>query len=349
MSLESIFLRVFTHMLRGVLGLLSLTMTAAVQANSEPIILWRVSTPIPEPRDGYAAGVLDGKLIVIGGTYWAGSPGHWTQKMLSASIHSFDPKTQHWTLHAAAPLSLGYAASAQVGDAIFVVGGLQDGVPSRNVYIVRRTGADYAFQLHSQLPAPRLFANAVTIGTRIYVIGGVRDFEPYDSYGRCCTSRSADNTLWVLDTADHKPAWNALPGYPGKKRWLHTAAADGTALYVFGGIHIETENAPINYFNEVLRYDIAARLWSRVADLPQFLQVATPISTAAGIILVGTAKNVVRFEPFAGNFIPLAPLPHPATVTRFVLIDSMLVGASGESSEEGPRRRSERTFIGDLR
>jgi N-acetylneuraminic acid mutarotase len=318
--------------------------------NTTPLaIAWRESAPTPEPRDGYAAGVIDGKLILIGGTYWEGSSENWTKKKFSASIHLFDPKSQQWEKCRDAPMTLGYAASAQVGDVIFVIGGLHDGVPSRTVHTIHQASSGYAWQRHSELPEARLFANAVVMGKLIYVIGGVREFEPYDEQGRCCTSRSAANSLWVLDPASRVPTWKCLTGYPGKNRWLHTAATDGTALYLFGGIHIEAEHSPVEYFNDVLKYDPITDRWSRVGEMPQSLQLATPISTSTGIILVGKAKNVVRFDPDAGNFIPLEPLPHAATVTRFVLIDSMLVGAGGESSEEGPRRRSERTFIGDLR
>ena len=50
----------------GAMLLLQATLTAA-----EPERLhWSRSTPLPEPRAGHAAGILDGKLVMACGTYW---------------------------------------------------------------------------------------------------------------------------------------------------------------------------------------------------------------------------------------------------------------------------------------
>jgi len=44
----------------------------------------------------------------------------------------------------------------------------------------------------------------------------------------------------------------------------------------------------------------------------------------------------------------LTPLPEAASVDKFVWLDNMIIGASGENALEGPRRRSEWTFIGRI-
>jgi hypothetical protein len=41
-------------------------------------------------------------------------------------------------------------------------------------------------------------------------------------------------------------------------------------------------------------------------------------------------------------------LPQDASVSSFVWIDPLIVGAGGENSIESPRRRSEWTFMGRL-
>ena len=59
-------------------------------------ITWRESTPMPEPRSGYAAGALDGRLVLAGGTYWEGTKGNWTKKIFTPATHAFDPVSQQW-------------------------------------------------------------------------------------------------------------------------------------------------------------------------------------------------------------------------------------------------------------
>jgi N-acetylneuraminate epimerase len=310
--------------------------------------VWRLSAPAPEPRAGYAAGVIEGKLVIAGGTFWEGTPGRWTKKIFSAATHAFDPVRESWEKLPDAPVTLGYAASAQVGGALYVIGGVQNGRASREVYSVRKRGSTYLWQLASPLPEPRLFASAVAIGTRIYVIGGVREFEPFDAAGTCCTSQTAANTLWVYDTEKPATGWRKLNPYPGSSRWAQQAAAGDSAIYMFGGSHQGEVSEAVQKFNEVLRYELDSGAWSRVADLPEGLQGAAPVAVSDRIILIGSGQNVAAFDPKTRSFSPLDPLPRDANVDRFFQIGTLLVGASGESSIEGPRRRSETTFVGHL-
>src|SRR5690349_10657860 len=103
---------------------------SAAQPSGEPApltISWQKSTPVPEPTDGYAAGVIDGRLIMTGGTYWEGSPGDWQRKIYSRATLAFDPRTQIWERLPDAPVPLAYAASAVIGDEFFILGGMQNG------------------------------------------------------------------------------------------------------------------------------------------------------------------------------------------------------------------------------
>ncbi len=311
-----------------------------------PAIAWQESTNMPECRDGYAAGTIDGRLIIIGGVYWEGSKGDWQRKVFSATTHAFDPRTQVWEKLGDAPVTFAYPAMAQVGEKIFIIGGNQNGEPSRDVYVFHRVDGKFRCELHSRLPEPRLFASAVVVGSKIHVIGGAREYEPFDQKGHCCTSRTATNGGWVLDTADASRTWKPLPDYPGEPRWLQSAAAAGTDIYLFGGICLLAQSEPAKKFNDVLRYDSAWGAWTRVGGLPESLQSAAAVSVAGRIILVGTQRHAMSFEPKTGAFSALDPLPRDAMVTQFLWIDPMLVGAGGENTLDGPRRRSEWTFIG---
>lgn len=339
---------------RGLLagGLAGMSLSAAEPASSrapEPVplsITWTQSTKVPEPTDGYSAGVIDGRLIMTGGTYWEGSKDNWTRKVYSQAALAFDPQTLSWERLPDAPVTLAYAASAAIGNELFVLGGMQNGQASREILVLRKGATGFAWHPFGQLPEPRVFASAVAIGRTIYVIGGNREFEPFDAKGTCCTSLTARNTVWALDLSEPVAQWKTLPGYPGELRWLHKAAAVGSALYLFGGIFQTAENAPTKKINEVLRFDIADRQWSRAADLVETLQIAAPVCVHGKIVLVGGSAEVSLFDPATAKFTRLASLPEKVTVSHFVWIDSFLVGAGGEGEVEGPRRRSDRTFVG---
>jgi len=340
------FFKIGGVVLAGCLGWSSLG--AANPPGAEPpalTIAWRQSTPVPEPTDGYAAGVIDGRLVLAGGTYWEGTPGDWQRKLYAKAVLAFDPRTQVWERLPDAPVAFAYAASAVVGDELFVLGGMQDGQASREIYVLGKTAAGFAWRHFGQLPEPRVFANGITLGGVIYVVGGNREFEAFDAKGTCCASLTARNTVWRLDPAAPAARWEKLPGYPGERRWLHKAATDGRAIYLFGGIFSKAENIPVKKINEVLRLDPAGG-WTRVADLPETLQIAAPVGIVGRIVMVGGSADVMLFDPATARFMPLAGLPAKATVTQFMWIDPFLVGAGGERDPEGPRRRSEWTFIG---
>ena len=308
-------------------------------------ITWQQSTPVPEPTDGYAAGVIAGRLIMVGGTYWEGSPGDWQRKIYSRATLAFDPHTQAWERLPDAPVSLAYAASTVVGDELFILGGMQDGQASREIYVLKKTADGYFWRHFGQLPEPRVFANGITLGGSIFVVGGNREFEAFDAKGTCCASLTARNTVWRLNPAEPAARWETLPGYPGELRWLHKAATDGQAIYLFGGVFSTAENIPAKKINEVLRLDPATG-WSKAADLPESLQIAAPAGIVGRIVLVSGSADVMLFDPATARFTPLAGLPAKATVTQFVWIAPFLVGAGGERDPEGPRRRSEWTFVG---
>jgi N-acetylneuraminic acid mutarotase len=98
----------FSFCLLQMLGFGQSTPTRSVQ--------WSLSTPLPEPRAGYAAGILNGKLIIAGGSYWEGTKGKWIRKLYTTSTHAFDPATERWEQLPDMPIALGYAASVEVGN-----------------------------------------------------------------------------------------------------------------------------------------------------------------------------------------------------------------------------------------
>lgn len=310
---------------------------------------WTKSTPLPEPRAGYSAGVVNGKLVIAGGTYWEGSKGHWTKKLFSASTHAFDPVTQTWEKLPDAPSPVGYAASAVAGGKLFVLGGYDGTHVNRKIFVLEYGNGRYAWRSFGDMPADRLFAHAVGVGNTIYLLGGVTQFEPFDAVGTCCTSKTAANSLLSLDTLNPKKGWTHLPPHPGAKRWGGCAVTDGKSIWMFGGGFQGAASDPVTKFDEALRYDIASRKWEVSKSLPKLAEGApgAPLFLKDKILLIG-ARKVYQFNPKRLEYTELSPLPEVAYVETFVWLDNKVIGSGGENTIEGPRRRSEWTFFGKL-
>ncbi len=320
----------------------------ASAASLPPTLTWTESAAFPEPRAGYGAGAIDGQLIIVGGAYWKGTPGKWTEKVFSAATHAFDPVTQTWTKLPDAPVTVGYPGYTQVNDELYIISGMQNGKPSPTVYVLRKAGSHYEWRRQGELPETRLFAPAITVGRTIYLVGGTHEFEPTDAKGTCCTSRTATTSLWALDTAHPASGWRRLADFPGEGRWDQKAVTDGTAIYMLGGSHQVRNEDPVKILNDVLRYDLAAGTWSRFSGMPEAMQRAAPVFAQGRILLIGAAQKAMVFDPKRVAFTPVAPLPREVRVDHFEWIPPFLVGTGGETKIERPRRRSEWTFLGRI-
>src|SRR5271166_5916660 len=137
---------------------------------------WNISTPMPEPRSDYAAGVVGGRLVVAGGTVWTGSEDHWVQKQFSASTHAFDPVAQTWEQLPPMPFPVACAASAAVDGKLFVVGGFTGTQLNRKILVLERTNGHFAWKEFGEFPFDRVYPRAVAVGKLLYVIGGTQKF-----------------------------------------------------------------------------------------------------------------------------------------------------------------------------
>ena len=333
-------------LLRGVALLL---LFGASLSAAPPRLQWEKSTPLPEPRAGYAAGVLDGKLVIAGGTYWEGEKGNWTKKLFSTSTHAFDPSSKKWEQLPDAPTPFGYAAFTVAENRLYVLGGYDGEKESRKILTLERKGSEYVWKTFGELPETRLFGWAFGVGSSIYLLGGVKKFEPTDDVGTCCISKTATNQLQVLNTAEPEKGWRELPPYPGGKRWLFSAETDGESLWMFGGIYSSDAEDPTVKFRQVLRYSFQQETWEKLPPLPQETLTAAPLfplHVDGKILLMSFARTVWQLDLETQRYSKLAPLPEEAFVDRFVWLDNQIIGAGGENKIESPRRRSEWTFVG---
>ena len=316
-----------------------------------PKLSWNKSTALPEPRSGYASGVIDGQLIIAGGTYWEGTKDNWTQKVFTPVVHAFDPASKRWQKLPDAPTPFGYSASVAISNRLFVLGGFTGQEINSNIYALEKISGKYVWKRFAPMPANRLFAGIVGVGSSIFLLGGTEQFEPYDKIGTCCTSRTAVRTLMVLNTATPGARWRSLAPFPGSPRWLFALETDGESLWMFGGAYQEKVSDPITRIPEVWRYRIAKDQWELIGTVPTPAMEGSPlvpIRWRNSILLVSYKKTVWCFDCSSHSWTETNSLPEEAFVDKFCLVDGRIIGAGGENRLDAPRRRSDWTFIGHI-
>jgi len=121
---------------------------------------WRQVAPLPSPRGGHAAAVLDGKIHVIGG-------GNAVSTIADHSV--YDPITNAW--HAAAPLprAEGSPAAVVFGGKLYAIGGRSGSADFGDVYVY--DASRDAWSRGPSIPKRGTVGAAVYRGS-IWVFGG---------------------------------------------------------------------------------------------------------------------------------------------------------------------------------
>src|SRR5262245_7949018 len=137
--------------------------------------------------------------------------------------------------------------------------------------------------------------------------------------------------------------------FPGARRFLFAIETNGKSLWMFGGIHQEKKDDPTTKFREVLRYDLAEANWERLPPLPEGTLNTDPLTCLIindKIVFVSFAGRVWQLDLKTLVYSELNRFPEEVFVDKFVWLNNRIIGAGGENKIEGPRRRSDWTFIG---
>jgi N-acetylneuraminic acid mutarotase len=121
---------------------------------------WTDAAPLPAPRGGHAAVVMNGRIHVLGGG----------NSISTISDHSvYDPQANAWTDGAPLPRSLGSPAAVVLGTTLYSIGGRSGPNDFGDVYL-------YDSSTRTWTPGasidPRGTGGAAAIGTSIYYFGG---------------------------------------------------------------------------------------------------------------------------------------------------------------------------------
>ncbi len=189
------------------------TPVRSVLAYDETHDMWIGRALLPEPRGASAAAVVDGKIVLVGGT---GRDGKHVD-----SIAIYDPVTDTWRHGAPIPTPRDHLTAQTVNGIVYAIGGRRgenfDLVEAYDLKTDRWTK-------RASMPSARGGLGSVALAGSIYTYGGER--------------ASHQGDAGVFDNQErYDPAtdrWTTLPSLPTPRHGLGVTALDGR-IYVIGG------------------------------------------------------------------------------------------------------------------
>jgi N-acetylneuraminic acid mutarotase len=169
---------------------------------------WTRAAPLPGPRGGHAAAVVDGRIHVIGG-------GNASTTLADHDV--YDPATDTWSPAAPLPRSEGSPAAAVLGDALHAIGG-RSGPQDFGAVDVWDPATD-AWASGPPI-SPRGTAGAAVVCETVYLFGG--------------ESQAEDRMLDEVLRLDSAAGWQRATPMPTARNFARAVALDG-AVYVVGG------------------------------------------------------------------------------------------------------------------
>ena len=173
---------------------------------------WMNRAPLPEPRGASAAGVVEGKIIVLGCV----GPG----QTLLDSIAIYDPATDGWKHGAPIPTPRDHLAAAVVEGKVYAVGGRRLSTNRNLDRLERYDPAADSWVMLAPMPTARGGLSAAALGGKIHVVGGE-------------TSRSVFREHEAYDVAAAR--WASLTPLPTGRHGLGVVAAGGRLFTIGGG------------------------------------------------------------------------------------------------------------------
>ncbi len=258
------------------------TAFAAQAADGQKIEIRKESTPaFSAMAEGSVAGKA-GRFLVATGKAGSGDT-------RSLSLWASDSSKAGGSWEETAILSLPWAAAAQWGEKLVIVGGLADGKPSRAVRLIESVdGASPGERSLAELPVALAGAGAAVVGDVLHVFGGVSSLNP----------ASFEKGLWKLNLASPAATWVKGEDFPARPRAFFAATQQYGMLCVFGGVTVpESPEGGYPLLQEAWVYrpkpiegtDITG--WKRAGDLPFPFAAGSALPLGqAGVMLAGGVR-----------------------------------------------------------
>lgn len=235
--------------------------SAHVESWDDTQARWTRRATLPEARHHIALAATQGRLWAIGG--FSGGFPNWRAQ---ASVYSYDPATDRWSVGPALPQPRAEGIAAAVDGKVYLIGGRVPASPGAAHFndhgdtalaevLDPATGQ---WRRVADAPTARNSAAAAVIKGRIYVAGGRTALKQPDGSLRQVNL----STLEVFDPATN--TWTTRAPMPQARGGL-AAAAHGGKLYVFGGEQWVPEQ---KVFADAWVYDPSKDRWQALPPMP---------------------------------------------------------------------------------
>jgi N-acetylneuraminic acid mutarotase len=281
--------------------MLSLFLTSSSLATAET---WTREGNMPTATSLHSAGVVDGKIYIIGGTdniyQWAN---YWS------TVFMYDPLTDTWTRKADLPAGRARLCAGVVDGKIYAIGGSphrDSEVPTVEMY----DPATDTWTRKTDMPRARNFLSSSVVNGKIYVIGG-----------KIYPSETMVSTVEVYDPATD--TWTRKADMP-TARGMHSASVVNGKIYVIGGV----TGAYGPWISTVEMYDPATDSWTRKTNMPTARSSHSSSALNGKIYVIGggytwdfCSPTVEVYDPAADSWtrglnMPTARCCHSASVVN---------------------------------
>ena len=309
---------------------------SAQPSRADAITDWTTRQSMPTARIGAASGVVNGRIIVLGGSNRLNPPPAGTM----ATVEAYDSSTDTWSTLPDMIVPRFAAAAASLGDTVYVAGGTAVGGPPfgpnyKNT-VVAYNAVTGASSIIGYLQVARYRADGDIINNKLYVAGGrggigsavLSSIEEYDlavnsSVVKAMLPMPTDNPaaaaysgkLYILGgfnasgtplntCLEYNPVTNTIAA---KSPMPLARGGDGAIvinnkIYLFGGA-ITAGPPPITTFSDIQEYDPATDTWQIVGMLPTARWgVALEVINSTVFIIGGSDNQQMLTLNEAGRF-----------------------------------------------
>jgi serine/threonine protein kinase/N-acetylneuraminic acid mutarotase len=273
---------------------------------------WNGLPDMATPRHGTAVAAVEKSVYAIGGSTAVGD----RQVVSSAEVLKLPARkiqpTAQWRSLPDAPTARLMMAWAVLGDKIWIMGGLRNGVALQTVESYDpHTGA---WETGPPLPIPLHHAAAATYRGEVVVLGGASD-----------NIADGSNKVFALRGGN----WVELPPLT-HARAAPAAAVVGDKLVAVGGQNAKQLVPQTEVFD--------GSSWKDAADMPTPREHLAAVSDGTYVYTIGgrflsSDKNsaaLERFDPASGTWTKLVGMPTPRGSFGATYIDGRIVAVGGE-------------------
>lgn len=280
---------------------------------------WKQLAPLPLPRAGSAVGILDGKLVVAGGTYWREGRKFWCEQ-----VDGFDPSTNRWAPKAPLPKPCGDTAAVAHDGVLYVFGGGTEGVAESTVWALRDNR--WSALPHLALPAPRRSSGVAVVDGTFYLLGGLT--------GTGSDFASATSTVWAAKPGGR---WEPRAPMPGPARFNLSVGVVAGRILVAGGC--APDNGAVRNLDEILAYNPSIDEWTLLGRLPFANRAAGGLADDSGLLMFGgyTDKfetGILRYDVPSGAVQTVGQLPTGLAGSHFLRAGPQILGVTGENGSK---------------